>query len=470
MSKRPYGAVGIALLTLVGGVLSGAACSKTVEKSAPSPAAAEVKTSGGRSQKTSSGAAGVGWSTAANTEEATKIALKNAGVDDADITFVYYTPQHDPKRIVATIRDREHPQRRLIGQSSHHGILTAEGYHTSPEGVVGVMAMKSRDLVIGIAAVGFDEVPKDHEGEAAKLAYRRAVADAKKDIHEAPSMVLITPTNGGEEKVLQALADEVGPDVPLLGGTAAGPSREIVLAGTKGEGWSLVNNDTVLVNGVSVAVFYSRKSFGWAYGGGFGRASDKGGIITDSTPRLIRTINNRPALDVYDEWLGGAAKQALARGENMMDFCALHPLIRAIKSKHGTTEADVSHSQFVHPRPNPDQETDPGSLIVGANVANGDSIYMSEGSWNILLNRFSQLPMQARTESGMQDPSAGLFIYCGGALDTIPYDNRANMGYLVSKSIGDVPWIANFSWGEQGHVRGVGNLHGNEMAGTILFP
>jgi hypothetical protein len=33
-----------------------------------------------------------------------------------------------------------------------------------------------------------------------------------------------------------------------------------------------------------------------------------------------------------------------------------------------------------------------------------------------------------------------------------------------------LPRIGVFSWGEQGHVAGIGNLHGNEMASTLLFP
>lgn len=152
----------------------------------------------------------------------------------------------------------------------------------------------------------------------------------------------------------------------------------------------------------------------------------------------------------------------------MLQFCALHPLVRTV------TRNGVSQNQFLHPHPNPDQKNEPGSLLVGANVSTGERLYTSEGSWNILLNRFAQMPRQAMSEGAAAGqnitPVAGLFTYCGGALDTIPREHRGNMGSLVSQSMGDLPWLGVFSWGEQGHIRGLGNLHGNEMATTLLFP
>jgi hypothetical protein len=36
--------------------------------------------------------------------------------------------------------------------------------------------------------------------------------------------------------------------------------------------------------------------------------------------------------------------------------------------------------------------------------------------------------------------------------------------------MGDMPWLGVFSWGAQGHVQGIGNLHGNLMASALLFP
>src|SRR5579864_4476128 len=91
----------------------------------------------------------------------------------------------------------------------------------------------------------------------------------------------------------------------------------------------------------------------YAYGGGFSRDPSKHGVVTDADPRLIRTIDGRPAWDVFDDWLGGRAKEAQARGEKMLKFCAHFPLVRHI------TKNGVSQDQFTHVHPS---DTVPGAL------------------------------------------------------------------------------------------------------------
>jgi hypothetical protein len=65
---------------------------------------------------------------------------------------------------------------------------------------------------------------------------------------------------------------------------------------------------------------------------------------------------------------------------------------------------------------------------------------------------------------------AGLFFYCAAALQTIPREHRGNLAALVQQSMGDMPWIGLFTWGEQASVPGIGYQHGNLMASTLLFP
>ena len=426
----------------------------------------EAKTFGGRTRKTADGFSGVGWSIAPTTEAATRQALDQAEAGHTGpvaLTLVSYTPQHDPARVSAVMRS---PRRHVIGMTSHDGLLTSDGYHSSPSGVVGVLALEIEGMTTGIGGASFDEVAADKPGEAARLALHRAITASGHAAGDTPSMVIVIPTLRSEELALAAISEDVGPDVPVIGGTAAGPSKDIDLRRLKeGLDWSIIVDDRVITKGAAVAVFFTAKPFGWAYGGGFQRSTTKSGVITDAEPRMIRKIDGRPAIDVYDEWVGGGLKEAMARGDNMLVWCALHPLTRTVVGE------GVSQTQFLHPHPNPDQVKEPGSLLVGANVAVGETLNLGEGSWNILLNRFAQMPLQAKKEAADIVPMAGLFFYCGGALETIPREHRANMGYLVSQSMGnDLPWLGVFSWGEQGHVRHIGNLHGNEMASTLLFP
>ncbi|MGK3984272.1 FIST N-terminal domain-containing protein [Sorangium sp. So ce136] len=452
-----------ALGLLCAAALAGGCSTAPKPERAPEESTARVeKTSGGSIRRTASGYSGVGWSLSPDTDKAAHEAMSHAGEDDGDLTMVFYTPQHNPRAIVSALRDEEHPSRRIIGMTSHDGILTAEGYHAAPTGVVGVLTMRMAGTTTGIGAASFDEVAsEDKAGESARLALRRALEEAAKK-EQRPSLIVLFGTHGHEEKMLAALTQESGPDVPLIGGSAAGPSSDIDLKKKKIT-WSMLANDKVLESGAAVAVFYTPRPVGTAYAGGFRREPSKSGVVTDAAFRLIRKIDGRPAVDVYDDWLGGRLKEARAAGEDMLKFCGFHPLARVVKKDQAALD------QFLHVWPSEDP-AETGSLRTASNVANGDVLFPSEGTWNMLLNRFAALPRQAKRDANEMTPAAGLFMYCGGALDTIPRDQRGNMGYLVAQSMGDMPWIGPFSWGEQGNIRGLGHLHGNLMASTILFP
>ena len=51
----------------------------------------------------------------------------------------------------------------------------------------------------------------------------------------------------------------------------------------------------------------------------------------------------------------------------------------------------------------------------------------------------------------------------------IPEDERPKMPALVKTAIGDAPFIGTFTFGEQGHIPGVGNVDGNLANSMIIF-
>jgi hypothetical protein len=423
-------------------------------------AAVQLPTSGGVVRHTESGFAGAGWSLDPETDRATVEALAQAGGSESGgLTMVFYTPQHDPRRVAAALARRSTSTGRIVGMTTHDGILAFDGYHSAPTGVVGILSTHLNGVHAGVGAASFEEGDPTH---AAKLALARAVADANKTKADRPTMLVVFCTIRTEEAVLQGLAEEIGSDIPLIGGTAAGlvssmdRKTEVVSS-------SMIAGDRIVEQGVVVTAFYTTQPFAWAYGGGFVRASGQGGVITSADERLIRAIDGRPAEDVYDEWLGGRLKDAKATGKNVQNVLALYPLVQVV-SKNG-----ASHNQFIRAWPSERSDV-PGSLITGTNVRVGETLYTSEGSENILLNRFAALPRQARKSVGDSAMPAGLFFYCAGALQTIPREHRGNLAALVQQSMGDMPWIGLFTWGEQASVPGIGNQHGNLMASTLLFP
>ena len=325
------------VVTLVGGISFG--CSHAPKSGTGTSVALEApdKTSGGEVRQVAGSEGGVGWSIAPKTDIAVTEALSHAGVNSkSDLIVVLYTAQHSSEAVLAAVRARAGESQRVIGMSSHEGVLTSEGYHASPDGVVGVLSMREPNLTIGVGGASFDEAAG---GESARLAFRRAAKDAGKT-NEKPSMVLLFASRMTEEPMLAALTEEVGPDVPLIGGTAAGRAADIKQK-RDALGWSLIANGSRMSTGAAVAVFYSRESFVYSYGGGFMPDTSAHGIITDSGPRVIKAIDGRPAFQVYDEWQDGRAKEARGRGEKSLQ----QPSAWLVKH---ITRNGVMHDQFVH--------------------------------------------------------------------------------------------------------------------------
>jgi hypothetical protein len=432
-----------------------AAASEMPVAVAPAPAR-----SGATRQEGPWGQAGAGWSVDEDTESAVTDALSKATLDPADgLTMLFYTPQHDPVRVARALAKARRAGGRTVAMTTHDGILTSDGYHFSEKGVVGALRLRLSKVVTGVGAASFEEGPP---AEAARLALARAMADAGKTRADRPALLVLFSTVRSEETLLGAIGEEVGVDVPLIGGTAAGLVSAMERK-TRDVTSSMIAGDRVIGKGVAITAFYSPNDIGLAFGGGFDRGSGRSGVITESDSRLIKTIDGQPAVDVYDQWLGGRLSEARAGGKNVQNALALYPLVQTV------TKGAASHNQFIRAWPSGDQAS-PGSLTTGADIHVGETVYTSEGSENILLNHFSSLPRQARQRAGGGPGAAGLFFYCAGALQTIPREHRGVLAALVQRSMGNIPWIGVFSWGEQGSVPGIGYQHGNLMAGTAIFP
>jgi hypothetical protein len=412
-------------------------------------------TGGGMVKHDDDGFTGCGWSSIPQTSQALSDATSHAldsSAGNPDLTIVFYNPQHDPQKILDGLQKQDRPMGKVFGETTHSGVLMPDGYHTSKQGVLGMMAMRQAGTTVGVGGASFDECSP---AEAAKLAWKRASENAGPNAG-APKMILLAVTLPHEEEVLASLQEATGPNIPLIGGTAAGSVDQI--SRKKISNWSIIANDKVIHNGVGMAVFYSTEKFAWSYGGGYRRTSTSG-IVTKCKPRLILEIDGRPAADVYNEWLGGRVYEAQKRGDNIVNFCSLYPICRIT----------ASYNQFIRAWPAEDP-TMPGALRTGSTVNEGDKIYLSEGTWNLLLNHFASVPRLARESTPGLSPSGGLFIYCGSALECIPNEARPQMAFLVGKSMNDLPWIGVFSWGEQGYIPGAGNLHSNLTSGTVFFP
>jgi hypothetical protein len=252
-------------------------------------------------------------------------------------------------------------------------------------------------------------------------------------------VILAMPTLGVEEEALEGIEEVVGKSTPILGGTTGGPTFAVF-------GESAAYNE-----GISLAAIYTDLPVGWTFEGGFDVTDPHAGIVTKVEGQAIVEIDNRPALDVYDEWLDGKIGrlyQEIGDSGVIRDLLTLHPIYRKYTSPSGQ------------------------DYFLFSKIKVGEKIYLSHGTWETLINRIGNLPSHAKLHGDMGVDAAPIFgigYICGGVMGAIPETEREKLPLLISYANNDAPFIACFTWGECGHFPGIGSKHGNLLTGFLVI-
>ena len=396
---------------------------------------------------------GCGWSDNNNetiaVEEAVSSVRTELGGKSPEVAILFSTAGYDSDRVLKEVR-RLLPGVQIYGGTSCLAVQTKEGFHAGEKGSLALLAVATEDITFGVGGVSIDDFPSAKG--AGKAAIQAAIDAAGEE--GTPKLVLMTGSVGNEEELLAGIEEVIGKDIPVLGGSAGDNT-------ITGE-WKQFANEHVYSNGVSLAVIYTDLKVGWAYEAGYLRSENRG-TITRADGRRIYEIDNRPAADVYNDWTGGTViAEELEAGGSILSKTSYYPLAKIIKQE------GQEYTLSIHPLSI--NGTD-HSLEVFANVEEEDEVMLMHGDWELLLNRALTTPTKAlRSESlSKEDVSFGIYTYCAGTMLAIPEDERHKMPVLVQTTIGDAPFIGTFTFGEQGHIRGVGNLHGNLVNSMIVF-
>jgi hypothetical protein len=265
-----------------------------------------------------------------------------------------------------------------------------------------------------------------------------------------PQVILLTSPRGFEEETIEGIEEVVGKKIPILGGTAGGPT------------YASFGKEKIYERGISLATIYTNLPVGWWFEGGFDVKDPHSGVVTKVDAQHILEIDHRPALVVYDEWLGGEISRLMKEHQNRFDqvrgLLTLHPLYRKY-----TAPDNRVYSLFSHPWPK-DKNLVEKALRTSTKINAGERIYLSHGTWETLMNRIGSLPKHAKDLGGIDSiskPVFGIGYICAGIFGTIPESERDKIPYLINYSNNDAPFIAPLTWGEQGHFQGIGNKHGN---------
>jgi len=413
---------------------------------------------------------GTGWSIKENPREAVREAVEMAlkGKKDIapDFAIVFASSGSNMDIILSELRDLLGKRTKICGGTSDSravmsdkGFLnvTERGYaHSLTQGKRGlsIMTITSEDITFGVGSAEFSAYPSIQE--ASRAAIRSAIRSAGKSQNEPPKVVLAMPTIGVEEEVIGGIEEVLGPSTVILGGTCGGPE------------FGAIGENKVYDAGVSLAAIYTDLPLGWTFEGGFDVKELYTGIVTKVDGQSIIEIDNRPALDVYDEWLGGEIERLyreIGKPDVIRDLLILHPIYRKYTSPSGQ-----DYFLFSHPWPK-DETLNDRSLMTSTNIRIGERIYLSGGTWETLMNRIANMPKNAKVRAGIsidEKPIFGIGYVCAGAMGIIPETERPKMSLLINYANNDAPFIASFTWGEQGHFPGIGNKHGNLLTSFLI--
>lgn len=415
---------------------------------------------------------GTGWSTKNDPKKAVEEAFSmamNGNLDESpEFAVVFASSGSRMQSILLAINELFGGKTKIYGGSSDsRAVMINKGYikaskrayeYAKMEGekCLAVMTVSSEKITFGVGSADCNNhVTVKNAGSKAIV---KAINSAGKKIADVPQAILLTAPSGQEEETIIGIEEVVGNNVPILGGTAGGPA------------FASFGTDSVYEKGISLAVIYTDLKVGWRFEGGFDVKDRHSGIVTKVNGQHIEEIDNRPALDVYDEWLGGEIRIFLSKHKNRLDrvreLLTLHPLYRKYIGSEGN-----AYSLFSHPWPK-DKYLIEKAISTSTKIKAGERVYLSHGTWETLLNRIGNLPKHAKENAGLPDNSSPLFAIgyiCAGVMGTIPESERDKMAYLMNYSNANSPFIAPFTWGEQGYFPGVGNKHGNLCTSFLVI-
>ena len=395
---------------------------------------------------------GCGWSVnddeAKAVEEAVSSVQTQLGDKSPDFAILFSTVGYDSDKILREVTGLL-PGVQVYGGTSCLAVQTREGFHVGEKGSLALLAVATKNITFGVGGVSIDDFPSAREAGTAAI---QAAIDAagEKDV---PKLVLMTAAPGHEEELLAGIEEEISKDVPVLGGS----SGDNDMTGK----WKQFKNEHVYSNGISLTAIYTDLCIGWAFESGYLRSENRG-TITRAEGRIIYEIDNKPAAEVYNDWTGGIVAEELETGGSVLSKTTFYPLAKIIKKE------EKEHTLSIHPLSI--NATD-HSLEVFANVEEGDEVMLMHGDWELILNRALTTPTKALESEALskEDVSFGIYTYCAGTMLAVPEEERPKMPVLVKTAIGDAPFIGTFTFGEQGHIPSIGNVHGNLVNSMIVI-
>ncbi|GIX42642.1 MAG: histidine kinase [Leptospiraceae bacterium] len=329
----------------------------------------------------------------------------------------------------------------VFGCSSFQGVFTPKGFLKGTH----FLASYEDDNIESYAVI------KKTNSNSAKEIAQEAIQEIIQNIGE-PTVLLLHATPGYEERIIEGIDSVVKSKIPIYGGSAA--DNDIT-----GK-WFIFKNDEIVTEGFLLVGFKAQQIYG-AFLGGY-LPTDKKGIVTKASGRVIYEIDHKPAAEVYNKWTNGAIQEYLDNGGVILAPTTMHPIGRLIDEILGVKMYLLSHPHMVI--------KENKALSMFTEFKEGDEIILMTGHKNALIYRAKQVIDRALGIKKNEAIKGAINIYCGGCVGAIIKDiDQVIKQY--NYSLRDAPYIGAATFGEQGCFIGKTkqNRHGNLMADSIIF-
>ncbi|CAN5719690.1 FIST N-terminal domain-containing protein [soil metagenome] len=364
--------------------------------------------------------------------------------DKPDILFLYTTQHHASPDLLDAIAERL-PGVPVVGGTSCGGVMTEAGFHTGPDGALGLFGICDAEGSYGVGAAEIRTSPQ----AAGAAAIRAALASAGRDF-ETPTLVWCCQPPGQEEGVLEGIQSVIGATTPIIGGSSA----DEAIAGE----WRQFSPDGVTSAHAVVAALFPTSAHGAAFQSGYA-PTEHTGVVTKAAGRQILEIDHQPAATLYSQWTGGEVS-ATEAGMILAKSTA-SPLGRIAAEVKGVPMFVLSHPSLLGLG---------GDLSLFTDIAEGDQVHLMRGSSDSLVKRGGVVVGDACATGGWAKDATvgGLVIYCGGCMLHVR-DRMDEVVAGVREAIGAAPFLGAHTFGEQGAIMDNCNRHGNLMVSALAF-
>ncbi|PSU34679.1 FIST signal transduction protein [Photobacterium lutimaris] len=357
------------------------------------------------------------------------------------LILVYFSEKYD----VVTFQEAlsiAFPNAQVLGCTSCQGVMTESGYHHGRG--VALWAISDFHGAYGTAIVSTN----NSKYQMARQALLKAIANSGRS-GELPALIVLHASPGHEEEIIQGIEDELGTSVPIIGGSAADDH-------IKGN-WSIFTQEQYTQEGVGISVLYPSCHISYSFHSGYA-STGQSAKATKVEGRELIELDGKPAMAVYQSWMN----QSLDDKENIINSSSLNPLGRVAGIVH-----ELPYFKLAHPL----NTTERGGINLFAKVEVGETLYFMQGTEERLITRAGRVVNAANNiyaNEANLNPIGGITIYCAGCMLRVQH-RMDEVAQNVKSAMQTAPFVAPFTFGEQGQFVGGENAHGNLMISAVLF-